>query len=82
MKKPLPVLAVAVACLVSGCGTTTKDRALSGAGIGAAAGTVIGAVTGFGLIQGALVGAAAGGLTGAATSKDQVNLGKPAWKDH
>jgi peptidoglycan hydrolase-like protein with peptidoglycan-binding domain len=72
--------ALACALLVAGCGSSTEDRAVSGAGIGAAAGTVIGAVTGFGLIQGALVGAAAGGLTGAATTKEQVNLGKPAWK--
>lgn len=73
-------IAAGTALLLAGCGDTTQDRGLSGAGIGAAAGTVIGAVTGFGLIQGALVGAAAGGLTGVATTKDQVNLGKPAWK--
>ena len=73
-------LALAGALLVAACGSSTEDRTLSGAGIGAAAGTVIGAVTGFGLIQGALVGAAAGGLTGAVTTQDQVNLGKPAWK--
>lgn len=70
----------AVLFTLAGCGSTTEDRGLSGAGIGAAAGTVIGAVTGFGLVQGALVGAAAGGLTGVATTKDQVNLGNPAWK--
>jgi peptidoglycan hydrolase-like protein with peptidoglycan-binding domain len=74
-------LALGGALLVAACGSSTEDRAVSGAGIGAAAGTVIGAVTGFGLIQGALVGAAAGGLTGAATTPDQVNLGKPAWKN-
>lgn len=73
-------LALGGALLVAACGSSTEDRTLSGAGIGAAAGTVIGAVTGFGLIQGALVGAAAGGLTGAVTTPDQVNLGKPAWK--
>jgi len=73
-------LALGGAFLVAACGSSTEDRTLSGAGIGAAAGTVIGAVTGFGLIQGALVGAAAGGLTGAVTTQDQVNLGKPAWK--
>jgi peptidoglycan hydrolase-like protein with peptidoglycan-binding domain len=72
--------ALGCAVLVGACGSSTEDRTLSGAGIGAAAGTVIGAVTGFGLIQGALVGAAAGGLTGAVTTPDQVNLGKPAWR--
>ena len=81
MRRIETCLALGGALLVAACGSSTEDRTLSGAGIGAAAGTVIGAVTGFGLIQGALVGAAAGGLTGAATTPDQVNLGKPAWKN-
>lgn len=70
---------VALALLLSACGDTTQDRALSGAGIGAAAGTVVGAVTGLSLLQGALIGAAAGGLTGALTDKDVINLGDPIW---
>lgn len=31
-------------------------------------------------VDGALIGAAIGGGTGALTSKDQIDLGKPAWK--
>jgi peptidoglycan hydrolase-like protein with peptidoglycan-binding domain len=66
--------------LLSACGSSTTDRGISGAGIGAAAGTVVGAVTGLSLVQGALIGAAAGGITGVATDKSQVNLGDPVWK--
>ncbi|SLN31401.1 peptidoglycan-binding domain-containing protein [Oceanibacterium hippocampi] len=73
-------LAAGLALVLAGCGSTQHDRAISGAGIGAAAGTVVGAVTGLSLLQGAAIGAAAGGLTGAFTSKEDVNLGEPAWK--
>jgi peptidoglycan hydrolase-like protein with peptidoglycan-binding domain len=73
-------LLCATGLLLAACGNTTADRGISGAGIGAAAGTVIGAVTGLTLVQGALIGAAAGGLTGVATDKSQVNLGDPVWK--
>jgi peptidoglycan hydrolase-like protein with peptidoglycan-binding domain len=66
--------------LLSACGSTTEERGISGAGIGAAAGTIVGAVTGLTLVQGALIGAAAGGITGVATDKSQVNLGDPIWK--
>jgi osmotically inducible lipoprotein OsmB len=66
--------------VMTGCGTTTSDRALSGAGIGAGAGAAIGAVTGMGPATGAAIGAAAGAATGGLTDKDQVDLGDPAWK--
>ncbi len=52
----------AVLCLglsVAGCGDTTTSRSLSGAGIGAAGGAVIGAVSGNTLL-GAGIGAGAG----------------------
>ncbi|MCC6714655.1 MAG: peptidoglycan-binding protein [Gammaproteobacteria bacterium] len=32
------------------------------------------------VLQGAVIGATAGGLTGALTREDQINLGRPAWK--
>jgi peptidoglycan hydrolase-like protein with peptidoglycan-binding domain len=73
-------LLCATGILLSACGNTTADRGISGAGIGAAAGTVVGAVTGLTLVQGALIGAAAGGITGVATDKSQINLGDPIWK--
>jgi peptidoglycan hydrolase-like protein with peptidoglycan-binding domain len=70
-----------LACLVlAACGTTPEERGLSGAGIGAASGAIIGAVTGLSVVEGAVLGAVAGGLTGAVTREDQINLGKPAWK--
>lgn len=77
--KNVVITAVGAAFLISACGTTTQDRAASGAGIGAAAGTVVGAVTGLSLLEGALLGAAAGGLTGALTESDVLNLGDPIW---
>ncbi|MEE8334027.1 MAG: peptidoglycan-binding domain-containing protein [Alphaproteobacteria bacterium] len=79
MGRFIAMLAV-VSLGLAGCGNTTEDRAVSGAGIGAAAGAVLGAVTGMSVLQGALIGTAAGGLTGAMTTPDQVNLGTPAWK--
>ncbi len=71
---------VIVAFTVAGCGSTTEERGLSGAGIGAGAGALLGAVTGMCVLQGALIGAAAGGLTGVLTDESQVNLGDPVWK--
>jgi peptidoglycan hydrolase-like protein with peptidoglycan-binding domain len=65
---------------ISACGHTKIDRSVSGAGIGAATGAAVGAVTGLSVAQGALLGAAGGAIVGLATESDQVNLGKPAWK--
>ena len=65
---------------LTACGTTTSDRALSGAGLGAAAGAATGALVGGNPVTGAAIGAAAGGIGGAATRSDQVNLGKPVWR--
>ena len=69
----LPVALVA-------CGETRGDRALSGAGIGAAAGTVGSVITGGNPATGAIIGGAAGAATGAITDPDDVNLGRPWWK--
>ncbi|MEQ1752784.1 MAG: hypothetical protein ABL973_01480 [Micropepsaceae bacterium] len=65
---------------LSACGTSTTDRGLSGAGIGAATGAVIGGVTGGSVGTGAVVGAVVGGAIGVATTKDDINLGKPIWR--
>lgn len=62
------------------CGETTSDRALSGAGIGAGVGAVGGLIVGAPL-EGAVIGAVVGGGTGAITSREQVDLGKPIWRD-
>jgi osmotically inducible lipoprotein OsmB len=59
--------------LLSGCGTATGDRGLSGAGIGAGIGIIGGPP---GMVVGGVVGAAAGMLS----KPKQVDLGKPAWR--
>ena len=78
MKKFFLVAAAFSALALGACGTTTTDRAVSGAGIGAGVGAVGGLLLGS-PVEGALIGAAVGGGTGALTDTSQVNLGKPAW---
>lgn len=60
---------------VAACGSTPKERGLSGGAIGAGAGAVVGAVTGMSVLTGVAIGAGVGAVTGAVTSKDQINLG-------
>lgn len=78
-----PYIAVAVVfasvLLLSACGQTPTDRALSGAGIGAAGGALLGSVVGAPGI-GAMAGTAVGATAGAATDQSQIYLGKPIWK--
>jgi hypothetical protein len=70
MKK---ILLVAIAPLaLSACGHKIADRTLSGAGIGAASGAVLGPI-------GVGAGAVIGGAVGAVTPSKNVNLGKPVW---
>ncbi|MEQ8231809.1 MAG: hypothetical protein RKL32_08860, partial [Gammaproteobacteria bacterium] len=75
----IPGLA-AVLLATGGCGTTARDRGISGAGIGAGAGAIVGAVTGLTVLEAAALGAAGGALTGILTDKSQVDMGDPAWK--
>jgi osmotically inducible lipoprotein OsmB len=72
------VLATAT-LLLAACGSSTKDRALSGAGIGAAAGAGTSAVTGGNPITGGLLGGAAGAAAGGLTDEDDIDLGDPIW---
>ena len=76
----VPVFVAGATLALSACGDTAGDRGLSGAGIGAGAGAIIGSVTPIGWVGGALIGAAAGGATGVLTTPSQVNLGKPVWQ--
>lgn len=69
-----------VSITLTGCGTMPEERAVSGAGIGAATGAIVGAVTSLAVGPGALIGALGGGLVGAMTNKGQINMGEPAWK--
>lgn len=61
------------------CGDTKGDRAISGGAIGAGAGAVGGLLVGS-PVAGAVIGGAAGAAAGALTDKDQIDLGKPAWR--
>ncbi|MFP4313229.1 MAG: hypothetical protein ACLFR0_02770 [Alphaproteobacteria bacterium] len=59
---------------LAACGTSTKDRALSGGALGAGAGAATSTVTGGDILTGAAIGGAAGAATGAATDEDDINL--------
>jgi hypothetical protein len=71
------IVAVAIgmltAVLLSGCGTATGDRGLSGAGLGAGIGIIGGP-------PGMVVGGAIGAVAGMVSKPKQVNLGKPVWR--
>jgi osmotically inducible lipoprotein OsmB len=71
-----------IGLLLAACGTSTSDRAISGGGIGAAAGAGASAIAGGSPLTGALLGGAAGAATGALTNEKQIDLGKPIWKGH
>ena len=79
MNYTLKLGAIVLAMVLSGCGSSTTDRALSGAGIGAGAGAVGSAVTGGSTVGGAVLGVAAGAAVGAATDEDDLDLGEPLW---
>ena len=72
--------AVALSLVLAACGTAPGDRAISGGGIGSAAGAVVGAVTGLSVLQGALIGTGLGAAFGGLTDPGAVNLGEPIWK--
>lgn len=79
MIRPL-FLATLVA--LSGCGSSQFDRTSTGAGTGAGTGALIGLVGGpVGVLVGAAIGAGVGAVAGGGTTKDQVDLGDPIWKD-
>ena len=81
MKKLQTTLVLITAItLLSACGESTGDRALSGGAIGAGVGAVGGAVLGADPITGAVVGGAVGAAAGGLTKKKDVNLGKPIWR--
>ena len=77
-KARLPGLIFAGALLLLGaCGREPLDRGLSRAGLGAAAGAGVAALTEADL----LMGAGAGGAAGALTNPGDVSLGDPLWED-
>ncbi len=75
----LPLLGAAL--LLGACGNSSLDRGVSGAGIGAGTGAAVGAIFGgVGVVPGALIGAAVGGGTGVLSSKQQIDIGDPIWR--
>ena len=72
MKTKLAALIVLpLALMLSACGDTWGERALSGGGIGAGAGLAVGALVGWPLLAPALAGAAIGAGIGAATTSNK-----------
>ena len=82
MKRNTSLAAIALALpLLAACGTTTEDRTLGGAALGASFGGLLGIGLGpIGVIPGAALGAVAGSTTGAFTDPEQVNYGRPVWR--
>jgi hypothetical protein len=74
----LPML-LSLSLLLSACGTTQSDRALSGGLLGAGTGAVIGSVTGS-AVNGAIFGGLGGAALGALASPRVLNLGTPLWR--
>ncbi len=62
------IVLAAILFTATACGDNWGQRAVTGGGIGAASGAVLGAATGFNPLLGALVGGAAGAGIGAATT--------------
>lgn len=77
--KALAPIGMLLLLSLAACGTSKTDRALSGAGIGAATGAVGGAILGS-PGTGAVLGGAAGAATGVLTDDDDIDLGKPWWR--
>lgn len=63
----LATLAALSACTTDQYGNQQASRGLKGAGIGAAGGAVVGALTGGDVLAGAAIGAAAGAVIGIVT---------------
>ncbi len=63
-----------IIALVASCGRQPGERALSGAGVGAAAGAVGSALVGGAVVTGAAVGAAAGAIVGAVSDPNKIRL--------
>ena len=59
---------ISILFALSACGDTWGQRAVTGGGIGAGSGALLGAVTPLGILPGALIGGAVGAGVGAATT--------------
>jgi hypothetical protein len=75
----LSILLVAGGFLLTACGSTPGDRAITGGAMGAGVGALAGLAVGF-PITGALFGGALGATAGALSDPSQIYLGKPVWR--
>lgn len=75
MKKSTTAILLTSMLMLSACGDTQGQRALSGGLIGAGGGAAAGALLGN-PAAGALIGGAAGAATGAFTSPNQIDLSR------
>jgi len=73
--KPIAILSLASMLLLTACGETQGQRALSGGLIGAGGGAAAGALLGN-PAAGAVVGGVAGAATGAFTSPRDIDLSR------
>lgn len=79
--RKLLVLAAALP-LLAGCGSDQFSRVSTGAGAGAGTGATIGLLGGpIGVGVGAMIGAGVGAVAGGTTTSNQIDLGKPIWRD-
>ena len=74
------LVALAVVAALAACGSNSVDRAITGAGIGAAAGAAGALVTDNDIGPAAVLGGLAGGAIGAATNAEDFDLGEPVYK--
>jgi len=82
MNKLSKIALVGSLALLSACGYSEPGRVEGGAATGAATGAAVGLVGGpVGVAAGAVIGGGVGAVAGATTKPQQVNLGKPIWKD-
>jgi len=75
------LMALPAALGLAACGQTTGERALTGAGAGAAPGAVAGEVIGDEAGTGAALGALGGAAIGAVTEEEDFDLGEPFEED-
>lgn len=73
-------LALSAVLMLSACGNSSGERAVSGGAIGAGAGAVGGALLGGSPAGGAILGGAVGAAAGGLTKSSDIDLGKPVWK--
>lgn len=80
MSRKTIFLLLSLSVALSGCGSSTSDRALSGGAIGAGAGALGGAAMGGSAATGAVLGGVTGAVVGGVTKQKDVDLGKPVWR--